>query len=126
MEASNQRTTGQVRLALMLILGVAAAAACVLTLMLWKAPVASAQEVIEDPNGANFVVSCEFSHREQIDPIVGVGHHMHDFFGNTSTAADSTLESLRDATSRPDGGTTCPKPGEAPPEDPAPLGDTAA
>jgi hypothetical protein len=126
MQATSKRTTGQVRLALMLIIGVAAAAACVLTLMWWKAPASSAQEVIEDPTGANFVVSCEFSHRAQIDPIVGEGHHMHDFFGNTSTAADSTLDTLRAATSRPDGGTTCPKLGEAPPEDPAPLGDTAA
>jgi hypothetical protein len=42
MEASSQRTW-QVRLALMLIIGVAAAAACVATLMLWKAPVAPAQ-----------------------------------------------------------------------------------
>src|SRR5215212_10464721 len=42
MEASSQRT-GQVRLVLMLIVGVAAAAACVVALMWWKAPVAPAQ-----------------------------------------------------------------------------------
>ena len=36
MQASRQRS-GQVRLALMLIIGVAAAAACVVALMLWKA-----------------------------------------------------------------------------------------
>jgi Domain of unknown function (DUF1996) len=122
MQASSQRTTGQVRLVLMLIVGVAAAAACVVTLMLWKAPVASAQE--EAPTGANFVVQCGFSHQKQVDPIVDFGKptsfHMHDFFGNTTTDENSTLESLRAAASRPDHGTTCePKPGQT-------FGDTAA
>src|ERR671921_2539635 len=110
MQAISQRT-GQVRLALMLILGVAAAAACVLTLMWWKAPVASAQE--EGPTGESFVVKCPFSHQKQVDPIVNPGEpgtpeakafHMHDFFGNTTTDSNSTLESLRA------GGTTCPTP----------------
>jgi hypothetical protein len=130
MEASSNRTR-QVRLALMLIVGVAAAAACVVALMLWKAPVASAQE--EGPTGESFVVKCGFTgKREPVDPIVsfgGTADHVHDFFGNTTTAADSTLESLRAAASQPDGGTTCPqppKPGDPPPEDPLPLGDTAA
>ena len=71
----------------MLIVGVAAAAACVVTLMLWKAPAASGQEE-PSPTGANFVVRCGFSHRAQVDPIVDFGkttHHMHDFFGNTTT-----------------------------------------
>ena len=126
MQASSQRT-GQVRLALMLILGVAAAAACVLTLILWKAPVASAQE--EGPNGESFVVKCPFSHQKQVDPIVNPGEpgtpeakafHMHDFFGNTTTDSDSTLQSLRA------GGTTCPTPETLPPGEDAPLGDTAA
>src|SRR5919107_6060821 len=114
------RQSGQVRLALMLILGVAAAAACVVvTFMLWKAPVASAQE--EGPTGESFVVNCGFSHEKQVDPIVDPGpsgtnpdgtpvtpsHHMHHFFGNTTTDSDSTLQSLRDAASRPDHGTTC-------------------
>jgi hypothetical protein len=122
MQASSQRTTGQVRLALMLIVGVAAAAACVVTLMWWKAPVASAQE--EAPTGANFVVQCGFSHQKQVDPIVDFGKptsfHMHDFFGNTTTDENSTLQSLRAAASRPDHGTTCePKPGQT-------FGDTAA
>ena len=121
MQASSQRT-GQVRLALMLIVGVVAAAACVVTLMLWKVPVASAQE--EAPTGANFVVQCGFSHQKQVDPIVDFGKptsfHMHDFFGNTTTDENSTLESLRAAASRPDHGTTCePKPGQT-------FGDTAA
>jgi hypothetical protein len=45
---------------------------------------------------------------------------MHDFFGNTTTDSDSTLESLRAAASRSDHGTTCePKPGQT-------FGDTAA
>ena len=43
MPASSDRTW-QVRLALMVIVGVAAAVACVVTLMWLKAPVASAQE----------------------------------------------------------------------------------
>jgi Domain of unknown function (DUF1996) len=120
MQATNQRAW-QARLALMLIVGVAAAAACVVTLMLWKAPAASGQEE-PSPTGANFVVRCGFSHRAQVDPIVDFGktaHHMHDFFGNTTTSANSTLESLRAAASRSDHGTTCePRPGTT-------FGDTA-
>jgi hypothetical protein len=118
MQASSERTW-QVRLALMLIIGVAAAAACVVALMLWKAPVASAQDEGNDPTGANFVVSCGFHHRAQVDPIVNPGPsgtnpdtglpvtpsaHMHDFFGNTTTDSDSTYGTLRA------GGTTCNKP----------------
>jgi hypothetical protein len=133
MQASSQRTTGQVRLALMLIVGVAAAATCVVTLMLWKAPVASAQE--EGPTGDSFVVTCGFSHEKQVDPIVDFGEpgtpeavsdHVHHFFGNTTTDSDSTLESLRAAASQPDGGTTCPTSETIPPGEDAPLGDTAA
>jgi len=106
----------------MLIVGVVAAAACVVTLMLWKAPAASGQEE-PSPTGANFVVRCPFSHRAQVDPIVtpgGTAFHMHDFFGNKTTSANSTLESLRAAASRTDHGTTCqPRPGTT-------FGDTAA
>jgi Domain of unknown function (DUF1996) len=109
MEASSQRTW-QVRLALMLGLGVAAAAACVMTLMVWKAPAASGQEETS-PTEASFLVRCEFSHRKPADPIVDFGDktsfHMHDFFGNTTTNANSTLESLRAAPSPTDPGTTC-------------------
>src|SRR5688572_33265149 len=52
------------------------------------------------PNGQfRFVSGCGFSHRAPDDPIVGPGKpgtsHMHDFFGNRSTDAHSTLESLR-------------------------------
>jgi Domain of unknown function (DUF1996) len=90
-----------------LIVGVAAAASCVGALMLWKTPVASAQDEGGDPTGANFVVSCGFHHRAQVDPIVDfgkTGQHMHDFFGNTTTNANSTYDTLLA------GGTTCSKP----------------
>lgn len=65
--------------------------------------------VIPPPSGestslGSFRVECEFSHRAQVDPIVSFGRtsmHVHDFFGNTSTAATSTYDSMRR------GGTTC-------------------
>jgi hypothetical protein len=132
MQASSQRTW-QVRLALMLIVGVAAAAACVVALLLWKAPVASAQDEGGDPTGANFVVSCGFTgiaKRRAVDPIVAPGpsygndangnpiipvqtpsEHVHDFFGNTTTDSNSTLDnSTPPWTSLRAGGTTCNKP----------------
>jgi hypothetical protein len=91
----------------MLILGVAAAAAFVVTLMWWKAPAASGQDETS-PTEPSFVVKCEFSHRAQVDPIVDFGKttsfHMHDFFGNTTTNANSTYKTLRA------GGTTCDDP----------------
>ena len=103
MEASSQRAW-QGLLALMVMLGVAAAAACALALtMWWKAPAASAQDE-DTTSDASFVVRCDFSHRNQVDPIVSPGttsHHVHDFFGNTTTDANSTLESLQT------GPTTC-------------------
>ena len=50
----------------------------------------------EDPGA--FAVPCPFSHRSADDPIVHHGHpgmsHMHDFLGNVSTDAHSTLRSL--------------------------------
>jgi flagellar basal body-associated protein FliL len=108
MEASSQQTR-QVRLVLMLVLGIAAAAACAVTLMLWKAPAASGQDETS-PTEPSFLVKCGFSHRKRVDPIVDPGppgtmsHHMHDFFGNTTTDANSTYETLRA------GGTTCDDP----------------
>jgi len=46
-----------------------------------------------------FVVTCEFSHSLHDDPIVFSGQpgasHLHDFFGNESTDAFSTVRSLR-------------------------------
>ena len=48
--------------------------------------------------GGNFASLCRFDHRLPDDPIVapGVagGSHSHDFFGNTTTNASSTYESL--------------------------------
>jgi hypothetical protein len=84
-------------LAPMLILVMASA--CVATLMWWKAPAASAQEVTSsDPS---FVVRCDFSHQNSDDPIVAPGQrggsHLHDFFGNRSTNYASTYRSLRAA-----------------------------
>ena len=106
MQASSQRIW-QVRLALMVIVGVAAAAACVVTLMWWKAPAASGQEETS-PTEPSFVVKCDFSHHAQVDPIVDFGnpksHHLHEFFGNTTTNANSTYKTLRA------GGTNCDDP----------------
>ncbi|MEA2311560.1 MAG: hypothetical protein QOE28_1528 [Solirubrobacteraceae bacterium] len=52
-----------------------------------------------------FVTECGFSHRAPDDPIMAPGHpgmsHSHDFFGNRSTDARSTLATLSRA------GTTC-------------------
>jgi len=62
---------------------------------------------ITGPQGGvgQFAVACDYSHSSDDDPIVHPGHagmsHRHDFFGNTSTAAGSTYESLLAA------GTTC-------------------
>jgi hypothetical protein len=52
-----------------------------------------------------FAVPCKFSHRAGDDPIVSPGRtgasHLHDFFGNRTTRAGSTRETLLA------GGTTC-------------------
>ena len=86
---------------------VLAAAACVVTLLWWKAPGASGQEET-GPTEESFVVKCNFHHRDQVDPIVDFGKatsfHMHDFFGNTTTNANSTYQTLRA------GGTNCDDP----------------
>jgi hypothetical protein len=48
---------------------------------------------------AGWIVGCGFSHRSTDDPIVMPGmtgmSHSHDFFGNVTTDANSTLSSLR-------------------------------
>ena len=53
-----------------------------------------------------FVSACTFSHRGPDDPIVKPNQpgasHSHDFFGNATTAANSTFDSLRNS-----GSTTC-------------------
>ncbi|HSH58396.1 MAG TPA: DUF1996 domain-containing protein [Acidimicrobiales bacterium] len=65
-------------------------------------PEASAQPSFA---AASFKFDCLFSHSRSDDPIVYPrqpgASHLHDFFGNTSTDAYSTLTSLRTA------GTTC-------------------
>ena len=62
--------------------------------LLVAAPFASAGV---DPS-AGWIVGCAFSHRSMDDPIVMPGmtgmSHSHDFFGNETTDADSTLRSL--------------------------------
>jgi Domain of unknown function (DUF1996) len=60
-----------------------------------------------EPDAARgqFVIRCRFSHSLPDDPIVHPGHpgvsHLHDFFGNTTVNADSTVGSMLA------GGTTC-------------------
>jgi hypothetical protein len=62
--------------------------------------------------GQGFFVHCKVSHHRQVDPIVSPGRisaHQHEFFGNTTTGPDSTLQSMLE------GSTTC-----------SAVGDTAA
>jgi hypothetical protein len=65
---------------------------------------------LSSDHGASFSVRCAFSHRAEDDPIVHPGDpgmaHSHDFFGNRSTDANSTYNSLLTA------GTTCTRPGD--------------
>ena len=64
-----------------------------------------AQLVATGPGGGVFHTNCVFSHSLPDDPIVHPGvpgaSHMHNFFGNVSTNASSTLASLSAS------GTTC-------------------
>jgi hypothetical protein len=92
------------RLGAVLLALVLAVTACLLALVWVSAPAAYAQE--DGPaNEPAFSVRCDFSHRNNDDPIVHPGKqgaaHSHDFFGNTSTNYLSTYDSLRAA------GTTC-------------------
>lgn len=66
--------------------------------------------LLAGPSGASgmnkvFITHCETSHVKQVDPIVATGSpmsaHMHEFFGNTTTDANSTYASMTA------GGTTC-------------------
>ena len=56
--------------------------------------------VVGGPQGGvgQFIVACDWSHASFDDPIVHAGmegmSHRHEFFGNTTTDADSTYESL--------------------------------
>jgi hypothetical protein len=49
----------------------------------------------------SFVVGCEWSHALPVDPIVFPGRshasHLHDFYGNTSTGAESTRRTMLQA-----------------------------
>ena len=62
---------------------------------------APAPALAADPNQPIFSTPCGFSHRAPDDPIVSPAEpgaaHLHDFFGNVSTDAWSTYESLRAA-----------------------------
>src|SRR5215216_6226088 len=75
-------------------IGIAVLLACVVSLLaaLASSPAASAASF---EHGASFAVRCDFSHRAQVDPVVspgGTSAHMHDFFGNITTNADSTYD----------------------------------
>jgi len=77
--------------------GIAMLLACVVAILaaLASAPTATAASI---EHGASFAVRCNFSHRAQVDPIRvpgGPSGHMHDFFGNNSTDASSTYQSMR-------------------------------
>jgi hypothetical protein len=99
-------TRRYVTAALVVVMALAAAA---LFAALATAPAASARS---SDHGASFAVKCGFSHRSKDDPIVHPGErdaaHSHDFFGNRSTDAFSTYESL--LTTEKDPTTTCLRP----------------
>ena len=63
-------------------------------------PIADAENAFEATgfNQGEFVSTIGFSHRATADPIVAPGdanfNHAHDFFANTSTDANSTIDSL--------------------------------
>ena len=71
------------------------AAIAALVAVLATAPAASA---LSANHGASFAVRCPFSHRLADDPIVHSGMegraHSHDFFGNTTTNAYSTYQTM--------------------------------
>jgi hypothetical protein len=77
--------------------------ALVLTLLAPFAVTPAAQAKSRASKGGDFSVFCTFTHRAPDDPIVYPGRpglsHSHDFFGNMSTDAFSTYDSLRGARS---------------------------
>jgi hypothetical protein len=88
--------------------GIAMLMACVLAILaaIASAPTAGAASI---EHGASFAVRCNFTHRAQVDPIRvpgGQSGHMHDFFGNISTDASSTYQSMNAAGAT----TTCSRP----------------
>lgn len=84
----------------------------VLSVLVLAGVVVPATEVRAE-RAVGWVVECRLSHRLRDDPIVYPGQpgasHLHDFFGNRTTAASSTYETLVAS------GTTC-----------SHLGDTSA
>jgi hypothetical protein len=61
--------------------------------------VSSPADIARTAHDAVFTVDCTFAHRAKDDPIVDPGQpgasHSHDFYGNESTNAASTIGSLR-------------------------------
>jgi len=92
------------------IAGVVAAAAIAVWAALAAGPSTSGAKAVNPFAGVNFISACRFSHEATDDPIVYPGQpgksHDHTFVGNTSTDANSTLDSLRAA------GTTCQRPAD--------------
>lgn len=86
----------------------AGAALAVTALAAAVVPLAGAQAAAKPAQPPNFIVTCTFSHRLTDDPIVFPNlagrSHSHDFFGNTTTKASSTLATLLQ------GGTSCDRP----------------
>jgi hypothetical protein len=73
--------------------------ACLLIIAaLLQIPLTASSPIAAAADG-KFAVDCPFTHRSHDDPIVYPGQpgaaHMHDFFGNRSTDADSTYRSMR-------------------------------
>ena len=91
-------------------IGIAVLLACVVALLaaLASAPGASA---VSGDHGASFALFCNFSHRASDDPIVHPDEpgaaHSHDFFGNVTTNADSTYQSMTLPPDPPETNTTC-------------------
>jgi hypothetical protein len=101
------RVTRQPGTAVALLVAAALIALALVIAAMATAPAAYARS---SDHGASFAVRCDFSHRNLDDPIAHPGEegaaHSHDFFGNTSTDAYSTYESLLAA------GTTCTRPND--------------
>jgi hypothetical protein len=77
--------------------GIAMLLACAVAILaaLASAPTATADSI---DTGASFAVRCDYSHTRADDPIKLPGKpdasHSHDFFGNTTTNANSTYQSM--------------------------------
>jgi len=90
--------------------GLGSAAAIAVSVAIAAAPAATGKKGANPFPGVNFVSNCKLSHEAPDDPIVYPGQpgksHDHTFVGNTSTDANSTLQSLHAA------GTTCRRPAD--------------